>query len=291
MRRIMRFCKGRYQGISDQAKIKIRPQRCTTYDVLLTVTCITTLDEVLELPLTEATVGVGQLEGPEELVGSLEVGASGVDLVNEVLDGDDAELAKGSLDDTVVSDGDALLVDLGVSALVDQFADRLEVSLAVGNVRLNKLEHLGGSLGQLDKDTVVDLEQAEELKDLAGLGGNVVDTAKTDDEDDLGLSGDVEFALGLRNTAKADLLALLGAVLLDVLLSTLEDDAALLLLGLEVGECKDERVRPLLFRPTHVLGHWTQSTSPIPCHIPTPSDAIEFQTRKMVNYRQHRPSD
>lgn len=53
-----------------------------------------------------------------------------------------------------------------------------------------------------------------------------------DDEDQLGLSRDVGRVILLGNAVKADLLALLVAVLLDVLLSTLEDDAALLLVGL-----------------------------------------------------------
>lgn len=48
----------------------------------------------------------------------------------------------------------------------------------VGDVGLDHEEHLRGSLGDLDKDSVVDLEETEELEDLAGLGGNVVDTAR-----------------------------------------------------------------------------------------------------------------
>jgi hypothetical protein len=59
-----------------------------------------------------------------------------------------------------------------------------------------------------------------------------------DDEDQLGLSGDVERAILLGNAGKADLLALGIAVLLDVLLSTLKDDAALLLVGLPVTSAK-----------------------------------------------------
>jgi hypothetical protein len=59
-----------------------------------------------------------------------------------------------------------------------------------------------------------------------------------DDEDQLGLSRDVEGAILLGNAGKADLLALGVAVLLDVLLSTLEDDAALLLVGLPVTSAK-----------------------------------------------------
>lgn len=56
-----------------------------------------------------------------------------------------------------------------------------------------------------------------------------------DDEDQLRLGRDVELAGLLGDTAQADLLALCIAVLLDVLLSTLEDDATLLLVGLFEG--------------------------------------------------------
>jgi hypothetical protein len=68
---------------------------------------------------------------PEEVGDGLEVGASDSNLVNNVLDGADAELAERLLDDSVVAQRDALSVDLAVTALVDQLADRLEVRLAV----------------------------------------------------------------------------------------------------------------------------------------------------------------
>jgi hypothetical protein len=54
----------------------------------------------------------------------------------------------------------------------------------------------------------------------------------TDNKDQLVLSRNVVRAIKLGNTAKTDLLALCVAVLLDVLLSTLEDDTTLLLLSL-----------------------------------------------------------
>jgi len=86
------------------------------------------------------------------------------------------------------------------------------------------------------------------LEDLAGLGCDLVDTAwrlagaaeeicldlplDTDNEDQLLLSWDVERVVLLGNTGKTNLLALSITVFLDVLLSTLEDDTTLLLLGL-----------------------------------------------------------
>ena len=108
----------------------------------------------------------------------LEVGADSVDLVDEILHADDAVLAEVLLDDGVVGQGDALLVDLAVAALVDELLDGLQVGVAVGDPGLDDLEHLSGGLGDLDEDAVVDLEETEELEDLAGLGGHLVDTAK-----------------------------------------------------------------------------------------------------------------
>lgn len=219
-------------------------------DVLLTVTVVTTLDEVLELAGVEATGGVGELEGPEEVVGLLEVGADGVDLVDQVLHADNAVLAEVLLDDLVVGEGDTLLVDLAVTALVQELADGLQVGVTVGDVGVDDGQHLLGGLGQADEGTAVDLEQTEQLQDLAGLGSDLVDTAgmlatdstdmqcccdiplDTDNEDQLGLVLNVEVALLAGSAGQADLLTLSIAVLLDVGLSALEDDATLLLVGL-----------------------------------------------------------
>ena len=145
-------------------------------DVLLTVTSVTTLDEVLDLAGVEATVGVGELEGPEEVVGLLEVGANGVDLVNQVFHADNAVLAEVLLNDLVVGKSNALLVDLSVATLVDELTDSLEVGVTVGDVGVDNSQHLLGGLGETDEDTVVDLEQTEELQDLTGLGSDFVDT-------------------------------------------------------------------------------------------------------------------
>lgn len=186
---------------------------------------------MLELAGAEATSGVAELEGPQEVGGLLEVGANGEDLVDEILNADDAVLAEVGLNDGVVGEGNTLLLDLSVSTLVDELLDGLQVGVTVGDPGLNDLEHLSDGLGDLQEDTVVDLEKTEQLEDLAGLGGHLVDTLDTDDEDQLGLSGDVGRVVGLGGTAKADLLTLSSAVLLDVLLGTLEDDATLLLVG------------------------------------------------------------
>jgi len=106
----------------------------------------------------------------------LEVGTDGEDLVYQIFNTDNAILAEAVLDNGVVGEGDALLVDLSISALVDELADALEVGVSVGNPWLDDLEHLKSGLGHANKDTVVDLEQTEELENLAGLWCDLVDT-------------------------------------------------------------------------------------------------------------------
>lgn len=63
-------------------------------DELLAVTQVTTLDEVLELAGAETASGWGQFEGPQEVRGLLEVGANGVDLVDQIFNRDNTKLAK-----------------------------------------------------------------------------------------------------------------------------------------------------------------------------------------------------
>jgi hypothetical protein len=203
-----------------------------TVDEVLAVAEVTALDEVLELAGAETTGGRRELEGPQEVAGLLEVGADGVDLVDQVLDADNAVLAEVLLDDLVVGDGDALLVDLSVTALVDKLADGLKVGVTVGDEGLDDLQHLSGGLGEADEDTIVDLEKTEELEGLALLGVDLVDTLDADDEGELGLGGDEERVVALGGTLGLDDVALGLDVLLVVLLGALEDNLALLLVGL-----------------------------------------------------------
>lgn len=62
-------------------------------DVLFSVTSSTTLNVVEELSSdTPSTVWVGESEWIQEVVGLLEVWANGVDLVDQILNGDDTVL-------------------------------------------------------------------------------------------------------------------------------------------------------------------------------------------------------
>lgn len=177
----------------------------------------------MEQLLAEAAVRVGQLEGPQEVVGLLEVGPHGVNLVDQVLHADDAELSQGAFDHRVVRDRDALLVHLTEAALVDQLAYGLEVGVTVRHVRLHQAEHLHSRGVQPHEHRVVDLAQTKELQNLAHLGGHADDTADADNKHHVGLSRHMDVACGLSLAAEADGVILLCAVLLDVTLRTLED--------------------------------------------------------------------
>jgi len=218
--------------ITERARRNLVHLSDQSIDGLLTVTIITTLDVVNEFPLMEATGGVGQLEGPQEVACLLEVGTDSDDFVDQILDAHNAVLAQIVLDKLVVGKSDTLLVDLAIPTLVDELADGLEVGVAVGDVWVDDCEHLLGGLGQLDEDTTVDLEKSEELHDLARLGSHLVDTFDSNHEDHLGLLINEEAALLPAHTSESDLLTLRISVLLDISLSALEDDTTLLFVRL-----------------------------------------------------------
>ena len=131
---------------------------------------------MLELPRSETTSGVAQLERPKEVTGLFEVRSDGGNLVDQVFHTDDAELAQVVLDQLVVGEGDALLVDLAIAALVDEFTNGLEVGVPVSDVWVHDGEHLLGGFGQADEDAVVQLEKTEELENLARFRGDLGDT-------------------------------------------------------------------------------------------------------------------
>ena len=98
--------------------------------------------------------------------------------MDQVLHADDPVFSQIILDDLVVGERDALLIDFAVAALVDEGADGLEVRVAVGDVGLDDLEHFGGGLREADEDAVVDLEEAQQLEDLAWFGSDFVDAGE-----------------------------------------------------------------------------------------------------------------
>ena len=112
---------------------------------------------------------------------------------------------------------------------VDELADRLLVRVAIGHKGLNNLQHFHRGLGELDENTIIDLEQTQKLQSFALLGINLVDALDPDDKSKLGLFGNVD-ALALLGLARQPHPLPVGiAVFLDILLGPCEDDLALLL--------------------------------------------------------------
>ncbi len=60
----------------------------------------------------------------------LEVWPGSSDLMHQIFDTKNVVFAERFLDNTVVGQGNALFVNLAISALVDQLADRFQVRLA-----------------------------------------------------------------------------------------------------------------------------------------------------------------
>ena len=131
---------------------------------------------MFELPRSKSSSRIAQLERPQKVARLFEVGSDGQNLMNQILHAHDTVFPQVLLDDLVVSERDALLVDLAVAALVDEIADGLEGGVAVSDVGLDDLEHFRGGFREADENTVVDLEETEELEDFAGFGGNFIDT-------------------------------------------------------------------------------------------------------------------
>lgn len=175
---------------------------------MLAVASLSTFDKVDAL-LAESSSGRRKLEWPQEVVCLLEVRAHSEDLMDKILSADDAMGAQGSLNDRVVGESNASLVDLTEPTLVDELTHSLKVGVSVGDIGLNLLQHVHGGLVHADEDTSVDATEAEKLKDLLGLGGNAVKTADTDHKDDLCLGLNEETVLGLGGTTKADEVGLL----------------------------------------------------------------------------------
>merc|ERR1719300_1678477 len=187
-------------------------------DLVFSASEVSTLDEMVGL-LSPSSGRVVQLEGPQEVGGVLEVGSNSEDLVDQVLNTDDAHLAQLALDDLVGGDGSAVAIDLDKPTLVDQITDSFQVGAAVGDVRLADPEHVGGGLVHLDEDSVVDLPQSEELEDLPDLGRHLVDTTDPHDEGPL---EDVDTLLPPVNLGLDGELGPVGSVL-SLPLATLEN--------------------------------------------------------------------
>jgi len=120
----------------------------------VSVTPVTTLVEGMSL-VVESTLGGAKLEGPEEVVGFLEVGSDSVDFVDQIFNTDDAVLTKGLLNDFIGSEGNSLLVDLTETSLVNQVRDGVSGGVSESDVRFDLLDHVKSSSVDSDEGSVV----------------------------------------------------------------------------------------------------------------------------------------
>lgn len=126
--------------------------------------------------LLEPVEGRGELEGPQEVVGLLEVGTDSPDLVDEVLDARDTVLTELTIDDAVVGKRDALTVNLSVASLVDEGSHSVSGGVSVSDIWFNHSDHVDGSSVQTNEHAVVELSESQKLHDLLLLGRQLVDT-------------------------------------------------------------------------------------------------------------------
>ena len=103
------------------------------------------------------------LKRPQEVVSLLEVGTNGLDLVDEVFDASDSDLAESGFDDPVVGEWDSLFVDLAVPSRVDELSDDGVAGDTVGDVRLDHSEHVHDWLVGSKEHGVVELSESQEL--------------------------------------------------------------------------------------------------------------------------------
>ena len=147
---------------------------------------------MLELPCSPSTCGVRELEWPQKVGGLqvslitqqkkksvgvylFEVRSSSDDFMDKILDAKNIKLSKGFFDNSIVCKRNALLIDLAVSAFVDQLSNRLQVGFTnkesitdppttkkkivpICNIGLDKTEHLLSRPCSFDENTVINLK-------------------------------------------------------------------------------------------------------------------------------------
>jgi len=165
------------QGESKQFLIHSLHKRV---DLVFSVSSISSFLEVIHLLLV-STFWRAQLEGPQKLVYLFKVLSNDKNLMNDILYAKNSFLSKLFGDDTVVSDGDSLVVDLHKSSFVDQLSDCFQIWCSVSNVGFDELEHFQSGPIQSYKNSIMDLSQSQQLQDLSRSWINSIDTSNSND--------------------------------------------------------------------------------------------------------------
>jgi len=105
--------------------------------------------------VVESTARRAKLEGPQEVVGLLEVGSDIVDFIDQVFSTDDFVLSESSFNDFIAGNGDSLLIDLTITSLIDQIGEGMSGGISVSDIRFDLLDHVEGSSVDSDQSSIV----------------------------------------------------------------------------------------------------------------------------------------
>lgn len=189
-----------------------------TIDQVLSVTPVTSAGLVETVSLSnKSTLGGAHLEGPQEAIDFLEVWTNSVDLVDDILDSVNTELSEVIGNGGVVRERNSASVDLQETSLVDELSDGSEGWVSESAVWGDSSEHLSHWTVYLEENTVVQLLESEQLQDLLRLGGHLVDTDESGNEEELGLWLDEEVSAFTSLSSHSDEIGFAGVVFLHVL--------------------------------------------------------------------------
>ena len=145
---------------------------------------------------SETSSGTSKFEGPQEVVGLLEVRTNSVDLVNEVFNSADAVLSEHLFDRVIGLKGDSLSVDFAISSLENEFSDGFSGRITIGDVGFDSSEHIDGSFVDSNEDSIVELSESKKSHDSDDLGVEFVNTSDSNDKGKSGFGGYVDLTGG-----------------------------------------------------------------------------------------------
>lgn len=149
--------------------------------------------------------------------------------MDHIFHADDAKFSKAFPNQGIISQSNALLVDLAITTLVDQLMHRLQVWITPCNIGFNNPQHVDRSFVELDECAIKNLTQAKKLQHLTDLGADAIDASYPDHKGKLGFSWNVVIAGFSGHPGHADLLPIHVPVLLVVSFGSFIDDFSLCL--------------------------------------------------------------
>ena len=117
----------------------------------------------------------------------------------------------------VVGQRDSGPINLKIASLVDELSYSGQRRMSESDVWGNQSQHLRNWSVDLQEDSVVELLQTEQLKDLPWLGGHLVDTDESGNEEELSFGLNEEVSTGSGLSSETNKVSFARMVLLQVL--------------------------------------------------------------------------